>query len=287
MSKLVVVTGANSGIGKETAVALAAQVNQLVMVCRNLEKGKAAQAEIIKRSNNNHVDLMLCDFSSQASIRDFGAAFRKKYDAIDVLVNNAGAIFGDYTKTVDGIEQTFAVNHLGYFLVTHELLDLVKKGKDKRIVNVASFAHTFVKKIDFDNLQGEKSYKQMANYGLSKLMNIYFTKVLANKMLQEQTGITVNCLHPGTVYTGFGSSGSKFFQKLIKIGGPLLMSPQNGAKTSIYLASSPAVKDITGEYFDKKKVKKTSKLAENMDYAKRIWDLSKELTGVQDFGVIV
>lgn len=286
MNKIVVITGANSGIGKETALALAKEGNQVVLVCRNTEKGKAAQEEIIKNSNNKEVDLMLCDFSSQASIRDFGAAFRSKYSAVDILVNNAGAIFGDYTKTVDGIERTVAVNHLGYFLVTHELLDLIKKGTAKRIVNVSSLAHTFVRTLDFDNLQGEKSYKQMTNYGLSKLMNIYFTKVLSQKMLEEKTGITVNCLHPGTVYTGFGNSGSKFFQKLIKIGGPLLMSPQKGARTSIYLATSPEVKDTTGEYFIKKKVKKTTKLAQNMDYAQRIWDWTKSLTDVQDFGVI-
>ncbi|MCP4441683.1 MAG: SDR family oxidoreductase [Aureispira sp.] len=285
MSKIMVVTGANSGIGKETALALAQQGNRVVMVCRNPEKGATAQEEIKKQSKNNKIDLLLCDFSSQESIKTFGENFRSSYDSIDVLVNNAGAIFGDKKTTVDGIERTFGVNHLGYFLITHELLDLIKKGRDKRIVSVSSLVHNLVKVLDYDNLQGEKTYGQMANYGLSKLLNIYFTKVLSKQMQEQQTGVTVNCLHPGSVNTNFGSSGSKFFRRLFKIGGPLVLTtPKKGAKTSVYLALSPDVKGITGEYFAKSRIKKTSKLAQDMEHAHRIWDLSKELTGVESFG---
>lgn len=285
-SKTVLITGANSGIGKATAIGLAKQGATIIMVCRNKEKGEAARQEIIKESSNPNIHLELCNLSSHASIKKCTAEIRSKYKSIDVLINNAGAIFGSHQLTEDGLEQTFGLNHIGYFLFTHYVLDLVKAGKDKRIVNVASLAHKMVLGgIPWGDLQLRNvKYRQLNAYALSKLYNIYFTKILAQKLAAENTGITVNCLHPGTVFTGFGESGSKFFARLVKFGGPLLAKPHNGAKTSIYLASSPDVAKITGQYFAHGRQAHITRLAKNMESAQKIWDISMELTGLVQYG---
>lgn len=287
MNSIILITGANSGIGKATAIELARQGATIIMVCRNETKGKQAQEEIIKTSTNKNVFLELCDLSSHASIKALNQKIRSTYSHIDILINNAGAIFGEHGLTGDGLERTFGVNHMGYFLLTHYLLDWVKKGKHKRIVNVASLAHTFPKAIPWGDLQQKNiKYRQMITYGLSKLYNIYFTQILAKQMTNDQTGITVNCLHPGTVYTGFGGSGSKLLSGLIKIGGPLLAKPKNGAKTSVYLATSPKVSNITGTYFAHRRKARLSSLARNGANAQRLWDKSMELAGFNTYGVV-
>jgi len=286
-STIVLITGANSGIGKATAIELARQGATIIMVCRNEEKGKQAQEEIKQMSFNNNIFLELCDLSSHTSIKALNQQIRSKYSHIDILINNAGAIFGEHQLTADGLEQTFGVNHMGYFLLTHYLLDWVKKGKNKRIVNVASLAHKFPSSVPWGDLQLQNiPYRQFHAYGLSKLYNIYFTQVLAKQMTAEKTGITVNCLHPGTVYTGFGGSGSKFFARLVKIGGPLLSKPKNGAKTSVYLATSPAVKDITGTYFAHRRKARITRLAKKSANAQRLWDKSMELAGFKRYGLV-
>jgi NAD(P)-dependent dehydrogenase (short-subunit alcohol dehydrogenase family) len=285
-SKVVVITGANSGIGKATAVELAQQGATIVMVCRSKERGEAARQDVIKASSNSSVFLELCDLSSHDSIKECSKRIHESYTYIDVLINNAGAIFGNHKLTVDGLEQTFGLNHMGYFLFTHYMLDLVKAGAVKRIVNVASLAHKMAGQIPWGDLQLKNAkYRQFPAYASSKLYNIFFTKVLAKKLLNEGSDITVNCLHPGTVYTGFGGSGSKFFARLVKIGGRFLAKPEDGAKTSIYLATSPKVDHITGGYFAHRKKAKITKTAQSMEFAQRLWDKSMELAGFEEYGV--
>lgn len=286
-NKTILITGSNSGIGKYTAISLAKKGAKIIMVCRSQERGEAARQDIIKESGNNNIMLELCNLSSMKDIKTASERLRSTYSHIDVLINNAGAIFGHQQLTEEGLERTFALNHMGYFLFTHYMLDLVKKGTDKRIVNVASLAHSFPRSVPWEDLQfNNRKYKQLHVYGLSKLYNIYFTKVLAEKMEKEQTGITVNCLHPGTVYTGFGASGSNFFAKLVKIGGPLLATPQNGAKTSVYLASSPAVANENGAYFAHRKKAKITKLARNENNQQKLWDISMSLAGIKEYGIV-
>ncbi len=286
-SKIIVITGANSGIGKATATGLAQQGATIVMVCRSAERGEAARQEVIKSSSNANVFLELCDLSSHESIKDCAKRIRANYDYIDVLINNAGAIFGEHQLTEDGLERTFGLNHMGYFLFTHYMLDLVKAGNAKRIVNVASLAHKMAGAIPWGDLQLKNvKYRQFPAYAWSKLYNIYFTKILAKKLADEQTGITVNCLHPGTVYTGFGGSGSKFFAALVKVGGPLLAKPKSGAKTSIYLATSPQVETVTGTYFAHRRKASISAQAKSRANAERLWDKSMELAGFEVYGVV-
>ncbi len=283
--KIVVITGANSGIGKATALALAKKGATIYMICRNRRRGEMARQDIMAESKNPNIELMLCDLSSMGSIKEFGFTIRDRLDHIDVLINNAGAMFGSRLLSLDGIELTLALNHIGYFLNTHYLLDLVRKGTDKRIINVASVGHKSVKNVNFNDLQNKINYKQLKVYCETKLYNIYFTQLLAEKLKPE--GITVNCLHPGVVSTNFGNSGTWYFKIMLPIGRAFMIAPEKGAETSIFLASSPKVKGITGKYFDKKVETKPSRLAQNEKYAKKIWDITMNLTGVQEFGQVV
>ena len=283
-NKIVVITGANSGIGKATALEIAKMGAHVVMVCRSAERGEAAMKEVIEMSGNQKVDLMLCDVASQESIKVFGAAFRKNYSHIDVLINNAGGIFGKRQLSPEGLEYTFALNHMGYFLLTHELLDLVRAGDTKRIVNVSSLAHKLVLKMDWDNIQGEKTYGQLYNYGLSKLFNIWFTQELSKKL--ESEGITVNCLHPGTINSGFGSTAGGFFKRLVSFGGRFLNSPKKGAATSVFLATSSDVQGKTGDYYSNKRKAKISAMAQKESEAKHLWELSMELGKLEEYGVL-
>ncbi len=281
-NKIVVITGANSGIGKATALDLAKQEAKVYMVCRNRKRGEEAQKEIIQLSKNNNVYLKLCDLSSKASIDEYGRSLAKELPHIDILINNAGAMFGDRQLSIDGLEMTFALNHMGYFLNTHYLLDLIRKGTDKRIINVSSTGHKMIRKLDFNNLQSKKGYQQMDVYCKSKLLNIYFTQELAEQLKEEN--ITVNCLHPGVVGTNFGSSGNRAFRILMSIGRPFLMSPHNGAKTSLFLATSPKVEGISGKYFAASKEAKITPLAQNKEYRKKIWDISMQLSNIKEYG---
>jgi len=275
--KTVIITGANSGIGKATAIALAKKGAHIVMVCRNPEKGAAAQKEIIAASKSNKVAIHLCDFSSQQQIRQAAATLQECYPKIDVLLNNAGMIMHEKQLTEDGLEMTFAVDHLGYFLFTNLLLDTLRNTPNARIINVASEAHRMVSKIDWDNLQAEKKFSQWGSYGLAKLGNILFTYELAHQL--NGTGITVNCLHPGVVSTNFGQTGG-WLKHAMSLISWFLISPEKGAETSIYLASSPDVATITGKYFDKKKASKSSALSYDKAVAKKLWNISAKLTGL-------
>ena len=281
-NKIVVITGANSGIGKATAVQLAQKGAHVVMVCRSQEKGEAALQEIITATGNKKVDLLLCDLAAQESIKQLGENIRQHYDKIDVLINNAGGIFGKRQLSPEGLEYTFALNHMGYFLTTHELLDLLRAGDMKRIINVSSLAHKFVSRLDWDNIQGEQAYGQLYNYGLSKLFNIWFTQSLSKMLVNE--GITVNCLHPGTVNTGFGRSAGGFFKSLVSVGARFLSSPKSGAATSVFLATAPEVQGVSGCYYSNKKQARISKLAQNEDYAQQLWEISMQLGKLVKFG---
>jgi retinol dehydrogenase-14 len=272
--KICLVTGANSGIGKETALALAKMNARVVMVCRDRARGEAALQEIKQQSGNTSLELMLCDLSSQKSTRQFADDFKATHDRLDVLVNNAGVYLRKRTLTTDGIEATFAINHLAYFLLTNLLLDILKRSAPSRIINVASDAHAYGQ-VDFENLQGEKKYGGARAYAHSKFENIMFTYELARRL--EGTGVTVNCLHPGAVATGIFRALPKPLEAIIKL---FTLSPEKGAETSIYLASSPDVEGVNGKYFVKKAVAKSSQSSYNEEVAHRLWDVSAQLTGL-------
>ena len=268
--RVCLVTGANSGIGKETALGLATLGATVIMACRDKSKGEAVQAEIKAKSGNDSVDLLLVDLASQASIRQFAAEVQARYPQVHVLVNNAGISPNKRVLTVDGIESTFAVNHLAPFLLTHLLLDRLKASAPARVVTVAS---TVATAINFDDLQQEKRFSMMGVYGQSKMGNILFTKELAKRL--EGTGVTSNCLHPGVVNTGLARDFPAAFRVMARL---FFTSPANGAQTSIYLASSPEVEGVSGKYFSKKRVREFPASANDEASARRLWQISGELT---------
>jgi NAD(P)-dependent dehydrogenase (short-subunit alcohol dehydrogenase family) len=276
--KTVVITGANSGIGLETAVALAKAGAKTVITARDRSRGDAAVAAIRARSGHDDVELVVFDLGNVASTRQGALTILERCDRIDVLVNNAGVVLSDRRETVDGLEETFAVNHLGPFVLTELLLDRIKGSAPARIVNVASTAHKGARKgLDFDDLQSTSRYGGMQVYSKTKLANIYFTTELARRL--DGTGVTVNCLHPGTVATGYGRDGDSsgvlaFGLKVIK---PFILSAEQGARTSIYLASSPDVAGVTGKYFVKCKARNPSAAARDDGAAQKLWKVSEEI----------
>lgn len=283
--KNILITGANSGIGKATAISLAKKGATIYMVCRSGKRALEAKNEIIKKTQNPNIHIFLCDLSSMGSIQEYGEKLRESVSHLDVVINNAGAMFGSRMESIDGLEMTFALNHIGYFLNTHYCLDLLRKGEMKRIVNVASIGHKTAGKLDFSDLQSKKgTYRQFVVYGRSKLYNIYFNTILAEKI--EHEGITVNCLHPGVVSTNFGQSANWYMKLALPLGRKFMISPQKGCFASVYLASSPEVKGVTGKYFDKKKIIKPSKDARNKVYAQQIWDQTQQICGIQTFGEV-
>ncbi|MFP2934327.1 SDR family NAD(P)-dependent oxidoreductase, partial [Pyxidicoccus sp. 3LG] len=218
------------------------------------------------------------DLASLQSVRDLAAAFRSRYSRLDVLLNNAGLIMDRREVTADGLEATMATNHFAPFLLTNLLLDLLKASAPSRIINVSSDAHQ-AGKLDFDDLQSERGYIAFRVYGTSKLANILFTRALAKRL--EGTGVTANSLHPGVVRTGFGLNTQGFFRLIVKLGAPFMISAEKGARTSIYLASSPEVESVSGQYFYKSRPRKPSSAARNDALAERLWQVSAQLTGVK------
>ncbi len=283
-NKIVVITGGNSGIGRITATEIAKMGAQIILVCRNEQKAKAVQEDINALTGLNNCDLFICDFSSHTSIKKFAKEFRMKYNHIDVLINNAGAILGEREVNEDGYEMMFATNHLGYFLITHYLLDLLKAAENSRVVNVASLAHRFTN-MRWDDLQGEKFFNSWIQYGLTKLCNILFNKELAYQ-LKKNTNITSNCLHPGNINSNFGKSGNPVMQFLMNNFGFVLTSPEKGAETSIYLATSPEVQGKTGLYWYRKNPTIPSMEAISSENSRRLWEISLKLTGIKEFGVV-
>lgn len=275
--KTVLITGANSGIGKAAATELAKQGARIVMVCRDPDRGETARAEIMRASDSDDVDLLITDLASQAEIRQLAAEFKATYDRLDVLVNNAGVINGSRTLTVDGLESTFALNHLAYFLLTHELLDVLKASPPARIINVASMGHK-LGTIDFDDLQAEKRYDSLKAYNQSKLANILFTYELARRLAGSD--LTTNCLHPGVVATNFGAGNATLFGLLVKLVKPFLRHPNKGAETTVHLASSPAVAGVSGQYFVDCRPQRSSRESYDEAIAKRLWETSAALTNL-------
>ncbi|MCJ7754295.1 MAG: SDR family oxidoreductase [Thermoanaerobaculales bacterium] len=273
-----VVTGANSGIGKEISCRLASRGARVVMVARDALRGEAARAEVVDRSGNDRVELLVCDLASQRQVRELASKVLEKCEQLDVLVNNAGLTLGEYHLTEDGIEMTFAVNHLAPFLLTNLLLDRLQASAPARVVTVASDAHRG-NVIDFEDVSATRGYSSWRAYGASKLANILFTSELARRL--EATGVTATCLHPGVVRTGFGRQGPLFIRLWFRLMGQFLLKPEKGADTAVWLASSPEVDGASGGYYEKRKLRQPSKAARDHGSATRLWDLSRQLTGLE------
>jgi NAD(P)-dependent dehydrogenase (short-subunit alcohol dehydrogenase family) len=273
------VTGANSGIGKATALGLAQMGATIVMVCRDRAKGEEAQNEIKTKSGNDAVDLMLADLSSRESIRQFAENFQQHYKQLHVLINNAGVVNLSRRETGDGLEMIFAVNYLAPFLLTNLLLDRLKANAPARIVNVSSDSHQsgYIK---MDDLQSEEKYRFMRAYGQSKLALVLFTYELSRRL--QGAGVTANCLHPGFVATNIGQNGiGPVGRSIIKlIFSNLGISPEEGAKTSIYLASSPEIEGVTGKYFVKSIPIRSAPISYDETLQRQLWEESAKLVNI-------
>ena len=279
--KTVLVTGGNSGIGFETAAALAAMGARVLVTARNADKGRAAVAAITLRlPGEGRVQLVVFDLADLASVRQGAAEILDQAPRVDVLVNNAGLVLTERAETVDGYEATFAINHLGPFLLTNVLLERMTASAPSRVVNVASTAHNTARKgIPFDDLQSAKRYRGMRVYGQSKLANILFTLELARRF--QGKGVTANSLHPGTVRTGYGGGGDArgLLGFGIKIASPFFLSAAKGARTSVYLASSPEVEGVTGKYFSKCHPVRSNAVSQDVASQRKLWALSVEMLG--------
>jgi len=283
--KVCLLTGATSGIGKATALGLAEMGATVVMVSRDRARGEAAQAEIKTKSGNAAVDLLLADLSAQQSIRQLVENFQQRYTQLHVLINNAGLFVLRRRTTVDGLEMTFAVDYLAPFLLTNLLLDVLKASAPARIVNVSSNSHE-AGYIKLDDLQAEHNYRSMRAYGQAKLAVVLFTYELARRL--QGTGVTANCLHPGFVATNIGQSGmglaSRIVTRLIFTFG---ISPQEGAKTSLYLASSPEAEGVTGKYFVKIIPQRSAPISYDESLQRQLWEESAKLVNLPVQGISV
>lgn len=268
--KNAIITGATSGIGRITALAIAEKGARLVLPVRNMAKGEELKQEIGEKTGNTSVELISCHLDSLESIRQFAEEYKQKHDTLHLLVNNAGTWEVKRRESEDGIEMNFAVNHLAPFMLTHLLLDTIKASAPARIVNVSSSAHKQTK-MNFDDLEGKKRWSSMRSYGQGKLANILFTRKLAKDL--EGTGVTANCLHPGVVSTRLFDKMPLVFRKIF---GLFMITPEKGAETSIYLAASPEVEGVSGGYFIKKKEARPTRHAMDMDVAERLWKVSEE-----------
>jgi NAD(P)-dependent dehydrogenase (short-subunit alcohol dehydrogenase family) len=265
--KIVLITGATSGIGKETARRLAELGAIVIFTTRDDLRGKKTKDEIIASTHNEKIDVLKCDLASFKSIRFCCKRFKEKYDNLHVLINNAGVWDFRRRESKDGIENIFATNYLGPFLMTNLLLDVLKKSRPSRIINLTSGMHYGT--INFDDIEFKQKFSGAKAYRQSKLGVILFTRFLAKKL--EGEGVTVNCVQPGMTKTNLGRDAGGFSRMIFKLMGK---DSKMGAETSIYLASSPELDNITGEYFVKKKIRKSSKVSYDMDLAERLWNLS-------------
>ena len=276
-NKNVLITGATSGIGEATAIDLAKKGANIFFIARNNLKAQNL-SDKIELISGKRPKFFIANLASLKNIKESALEFISLDIPLHVLLNNAGLINNNRKETVDGFEEVFSINHLAYFYLTHLLLDKLKEGTPSRIINVSSGAHAFVKGFNFDDVNSLKEYKPFKVYGYSKLANILFTKKLSQVL--ENENIIVNCLHPGVVGTGFGQNNGIFSKILFNLSKPFMRSSEKGAETSIYLCSSPDVSDVSGQYFYNCKIAKTTSWANNQEDADRLWDLSKELTGI-------
>lgn len=268
--KTCVITGATSGIGRAAALELGRRGARLVLVCRDRGKAAAVAAEL------GGAGLVIADLSVQAEVRRAAAEVLALAPRLDVLVNNAGAMFQERSLTADGLERTFAVNHLAYFLLTELLLERLKASAPARVVNVASDAHTPAKGIPFDDLDGARDYGGLARYSQSKLANILFTRELARRL--EGTGVTANALHPGGVATGFAGGTTGLLGFVVRLARPFMLTPEQGARTVVWLACAPEAAGVSGKYFAKCRERRPNRAAQDDALARRLWDESERLT---------
>jgi NAD(P)-dependent dehydrogenase (short-subunit alcohol dehydrogenase family) len=272
--KVCIVTGANTGIGKETARGLAHRGATVVLACRDVTRGEEARASVAETSGRDDVALLELDLGDQASIRAFAAAFRARYGRLDVLVNNAGVAPRKRATTKDGFESTFGVNHLGTALLTLELLDLLRQSAPSRVVVVSSDLH-YRGKMAWDDLQFQvRDFNGLAAYNQSKLANVLFTKALARRL--AGSGVTVDALHPGVVATDLTRS---YPRALVALWQMFLLTPAQGATCSLYVATSPELDGVTGEYFEKSRVKPASRAARDEVAQEKLWALTEQLLG--------
>jgi len=269
--KTVLVTGSTSGIGLAACMELAKRGADLVMVARDRAKGEACAAAVERSAGARRPSLMLCDFASRKSIGELAGELRRSRSRLDILVNNAGSVSARREVTEDGIERTFAVNHLGYFLLTNLLIDLLEKGAPARVVNVASIAH-ITGTMDFDDLGFEKGFSTRKAYNRSKLANVLFTRELARRL--QGRGITVNCLHPGAVSTNIWSHAAWWTQPFLAVARLFMVSPRKGGDAIVFLATSPEVEGKSGGYYENSRLVLPSRLARDDALAAKLWDVS-------------
>jgi NAD(P)-dependent dehydrogenase (short-subunit alcohol dehydrogenase family) len=272
--KTVIVTGATNGIGLISARELAGMGARVVVISRNQQKCVTVAEQIKTQTGNSQVEYIAADLSTRAGVQQAAHEFKKQHTRLDVLLNNAGAVFMSRQLSKDGIELTFALNHLNYFHLTILLLDVLKASDSARIVNVSSDAHRGAKLV-FDDLQSEKNYNGMTVYSRSKLANLLFTYELARKL--DGARVTANALHPGFVSTGFGKNNGKLMKIVLGLLSPIQRSPEEGAQTSVYLASSPEVQKITGKYFADCKPLESDPASYERSAAEKLWQMSLEM----------
>lgn len=276
--KLILVTGGTSGIGREIVKGLASAGAHIVFMARELNNGETVKKEIIKETGNSNIDYLICDLASFSSIRECTEEFKKRYQRLDVLINNAGVLPQERLESKDGIELNFAVNYLAPFLLTNLLLPLLKQSVPSRIINVSSSMHT-EGEINFDDLESKIDFNKYTAYSESKLALILFTKKLAKDL--RGSGVTVNALHPGVVGTEMTMQNVRKMNPITAfIYKRTLITPTQGAKTSVYLATSPNIANVSGEYFINKKIAHASPIASDMPVANKLWDVSAKLVGL-------
>ena len=276
--KVCVVTGASSGIGKAASLVLAQFGAEIILVCRDKARGEAALAEVRAAATAGAARLEIADLSSLQEVRDLGGRLAS-LDGLDVLINNAGLVLGDRRITADGLEYTLALNHLAPFLLTNLLREKLAASAPARVITVSSAAHSAAR-LDLADLQLAGHFNGWRAYSNSKLANILFTTELARRL--TGTGVTANCLHPGTVNTGFGRDGSRMLRFGLDLGRRFLRTPGQGADTVVYLASSPDVEGSTGGYYVRRKLRTPSRAAQDQATARRLWEISAELTGLPE-----
>jgi NAD(P)-dependent dehydrogenase (short-subunit alcohol dehydrogenase family) len=277
--KTILITGATNGIGKVAALELAKLGPTIAIVGRNPRKTEQTVSEIVAQSGNQAITGLIADLSSMAEVRRLADTFTRQFQSLHVLINDAGGIFASHQRTVDGYERTFALNHLAYFLLTNLLLDKLKASAPARIINVSSRAHQMAM-LNFDDLQNETQYGIAGEraYGQSKLANLLFTYELARRL--EGTGVAVNAMHPGLVATGFGINNGGLMSIGMRVYHLFGLTPEQGADTIIYLASSPEVEGVTGKYWVERKPVRSSQASYDEATQKRLWSVSAEMTGI-------